>query len=257
MFNDNIQYKKKVIRRVLAYFSGGNTGVGSGFFVNKNGIFLTCFHVAFGGELKNLRNDPDFIAIKESDEHKKLETWYSNKINKIEVELPDSSKEELKLVSFDEKYDIAVLKLENKEKIRDIDNIKFDFKKQLKQGDHVFFGGFPISYPYKAEESPFAINTGMVSSFPNTIIGGDFYEHAQINSVNLGGNSGAPLFIKNKNKVIGIINGNMNWGSDFVVFKNKSGKEEVGPLRVPLSIAYATPVSLLKKESKVFKSAIS
>lgn len=252
MFSDRINYKKERILRIIIELKNVKPGTGSGFFINDKGQFLTCFHVIFGGELKNIRKSPDFKSISGNDEHSRLEQWFTNKVNKINVEFLDKSKAELQVERFDERYDIALLKLKDSTIAKKIKYCRLDFKNTLKQGNLVFFGGFPICYPYKNTETPFAINTGMVSSFPETIIGGEKYEHIQINSINLGGNSGAPLFKKNRNRVIGIINGNMNWGSDDVAFIDNQRKLNKGSLRTPLSIAYATSLKLIQKKSKIF-----
>jgi hypothetical protein len=72
----------------------------------------------------------------------------------------------------------------------------------------------------------------------------------------LPGNSGTPLFSKKTGKVVGIVNGNMNWGRDnLLIFKNSQDKaqgfEEVSN-RIPLSIAYATSLKILKEKTKIF-----
>jgi len=253
MFNDRINYKRERVVRILAHFNNGNIGNGSGFFINDSGQLLTCFHVVFGGELKNIRTDQDFTSIVDDNEHLRLQKWFKNKIKKIEVGFPDGSKKELDLQKYDEKFDIALLKLKDDRSVNKIKYCQLDFSTTLKQGDSIFFAGFPICYSYKDTETPFAINTGIVSSFPKTIIGGERYKHIQINSINLGGNSGAPLFRKNRNKVIGIINGNMNLGKDTLVSQDKNGKQTVGPLRIPLGIAYATSLKTIKHNTLIFE----
>lgn len=252
MFSDRVSYKRERILRILTHFKNGNVGTGSSFFIDNSGQLLTCFHVVFGEELKNIRTAPDFISIQGNDEHSKLQIWFANQINKVEVELANGSKEAVDLQRFDEKYDIALLKLRNREVVKKVKYCNLDLKTILKQGDLVFFGGFPICFPYKDTETPFAINTGMVSSLPETIVGGEKYQHVQINSINLGGNSGAPLFRKNRDKVVGIINGNMNFGADNFAFIDNQGKTVKGSFRPPLSIAYATPLALLKEKSTIF-----
>lgn len=252
MFTERINYKKKRILRILVYLNNGSIVTGSGFFIDNNGRLLTCFHVVFSKGLKDFRKDQVFISIQGNSEHLRLDTWFRNNISKIEVENYCGIKEELKLEKFDEKYDIVLLKLHSQRSLKDIKYCKLDFKATLKQGDLVFFGGFPVCVPYNNTETPFAINTGMISCFPETTITGERYEHIQINSINLGGNSGAPLFKRNSNSVIGIINGNMNWGSDVVLMQDNSGRQFVESLRVPLSIAYATSIKFLKQKTLIF-----
>ena len=249
MFSNSIKYKKERILRVHVLNNSSGIQTGTGFFIEKGRIFLTCFHVIFGTELKNLRVLPAFISAAGSTEHEKLLNYFKSSITKIEVESQDSTKYELELKDFNESFDIVSLKI--KDPNINTDNIKSCVMKNdvLGQGDNVFFGGFPVCAGYEAIESPFAINIGMVSSFPKIIVGGDKYEHIQINTINLGGNSGAPLFRLNSNKVIGIINGNMNWGRDDLL----SNENIPVFFRVPLSIAYATSIKTITQETNILK----
>jgi len=250
--SDDIEYKRKCILRIIVEYTNGNIGTGSGFFINNKGNLITCFHVAFGGELRKIRQDQDFISYTDSDEHSKLKTWFNSKIKKISAELNNGSKEELELDNFDEQHDIVLLKLTNKKLFNNIEYCEIDFKTQLNQGDSILFGGFPMCYSYTNLNTPFAINTGIVSSFPEIEIGGGKYKHVQINSINLGGNSGAPLFLKNTNKVVGIINGNMSQGADNVLFLNKQNNQATaGNIQIPLTIAYATEFMFLKSEISI------
>ena len=155
------------------------------------------------------------------------------------------------LKDFDEKYDIALFEVELASK--KVKTCKLEWKPKLSHGDYVFFGGFPIHHDYVLGQAPLAVQEGMISSFVETIIGGEKYEHLQINSINLGGNSGAPLFKKWGRKVVGIVNGNMNFGNDSVMIQNP-GNNQATPqsFRIPLSIAYGTPINILKENTKIF-----
>lgn len=256
MFNfssNNIKYKRQRIVRIISTLRRGQgTGqsTGSGFFIDKTGNILTCFHVVIGAELRNIRQDPRFIATAGDDEHSKLENFFANTVTKIEVEFPDGSIQEAKLEKFDERYDLVLLRLEDFSHSTKF--FKMDFKSNLGYGDNVFFCGFQHATGYSITQYPFSVNKGIVSTFPETTIGGERYKHIQINSINLGGNSGAPLFKRKNNQVVGIINGNMNMGNDNVAIMNPQGQCVRSPLRFPLSIAYATPSKLLKENTDIF-----
>ena len=245
-------YKRARVYRVMSHGSNGYIGAGSGFFISKR-QFLTCFHVIFGSELKRIRNDPQFTSISGDDEHSRLQTFYDNKVARIEIRSQYDLSFTATLKHFDERYDIVLLEVADAAHIVDV--CRLDFTPRLDYGDYVSFGGFPTHFDYPLEKSPFAFHEGVLSAFVSTAIGGDKYEHLQINSISLGGNSGAPLFAKNGSKVIGILNGNMNWGRDDLT--SISGKDDSRvyhqvSLRVPLSITYATTLKLLRKNTRVF-----
>lgn len=244
-----IKYREKRIYRITVRHTNGFS-TGSGFFIAEK-RFLTCFHVAFTKELRKLRNDPQFITAISANEHINLLAFYNNVIIKVEVELADGTKAPATLKYFNEKYDIALFEVELAG--RKIKTCKLEWKPRLNRGDYVFFGGFPLHHDYPLDQTPLAVQEGVISSFVETIIGGEKYKHLQINSINLGGNSGAPLFKKWGRKVIGIVNGNMNFGNDNVMIKNPADNQATPQsLRVPLSIAYATSIDILKENTKIF-----
>jgi S1-C subfamily serine protease len=244
--------RKNKVYRVVTHFPSGNYDTGSGFFIDVD-KFLTCFHVAFGDELRVIKNRVNFQNYSGTNDHEKLKNYFNDRISKIEIVLPDKSKLLAKLNRFDERYDVAVLDVNPAGKKVEICTL--DTQTKLKHGDYVYFGGFPAHHDYLAGTSPFAAHEGMVSSFVETMIGGNKYQHIQINSINLGGNSGAPLFKRNGEKVIGIINGNMNWGNDNVMFGDaETNKASIASLRIPLSIAYATSLKFIKENTDIFKT---
>lgn len=251
ILTNDVDYKRQRILRILVEYKNNNTDWGSGFFIDGQGQFLTCFHVVFGGELRNLRNNQDFKKISGADEKTRLNNWFLDRVRGIFVELADGSRIKMKIKNFEEKFDVALLVPEDQKNLPQFDFLVVNPKNKLRQDDQVFFGGFPIQFSYRAGESPFAVHSGIVSSFPKTEIGGDIYEHVQINSINLGGNSGAPLFRKNSNKVVGIVNGNMNWGNDNVAFV-VNGSVTKDSFRIPLSIAYCTEFKTLKENTSIF-----
>ncbi len=248
IFINLTRYREERVCRTIVYSASG-LSTGSGFFISKDN-FLTCFHVIFGGELSRLRNDSRFKDSAGADEHSKFLSFYNANINKVEIELFDGTRISAILKDFDEKYDIALLEVMPNEKIK---ICKVEWRPRLNRGDYVFFGGFPSHHSYSPDKTPIAVQEGMISSFIETQIGGEKYKHLQINSINLGGNSGAPLFKKGSKKVVGIINGNMNWGNDNVMIKDPiNGQSNPAVFRIPLAIAYATAMDILKEKTVLF-----
>lgn len=252
IFTDQIKYRKERVYRVKAKITGGTSySSGSGFFISPT-RFLTCFHVIFSGELRNFRTDNVFLALTGTTEHEKLQTYFTNRITAIEVGMEDGTWIPASLTGFNEKYDVAVLEVPQNGK--KINVCEVDWDATIGYGNYIFFGGFPSRHEYDPDKAPFAAHEGMVSSFPMTMIGGEKYEHIQLDSINLGGNSGAPLFKKGRKKVIGIINGNMNMGNDNLLFHDPATNQVIrNSFRIPLSVAYATPLKLLKENTPLFE----
>ena len=237
MIRNYTNYKKSRTYRVIVSYANGNYGTGSGFFIAK-GLFLTCFHVAFGKELKFLINDPEYISSTGQDRKTKLQSYFNSHIRGIQIEISSASRENLVLKDFNENYDIVLL--ETTREIANVNVCDLDFDKQFRYGNTLNFFGFPTHHAYQADQVPVAYQEGFFSAYVEDEIGGGRYEHIQMNSINLGGNSGAPVFLKNSKKVVGVINGNMNWGNEY--------------LRVPLSIAYFTSVKTIKSNTPFFNS---
>lgn len=246
------EFVKHRVYRVIIRYGNGTESSGSGFFVSKK-KFVTCFHVVCGGELRNIRGLPEFSAIQHTSEHERLNIFYSNKTPSVFIELEDGSRVTAELEDFSEFYDFAILKvsIENKS----VNVCKLNMKSIPTYGDLVSFGGYPSQFGYNHDTAPFAYTEGIVSSFPTTTIGGENYEHIKINAINLSGNSGAPLFLNDNKSVIGFINGNMNWGRDDLLVSqvNSSGQTNLltVSMRVPLSIAYATSLKLIRDKTNL------
>lgn len=251
---NEITYIRKRIVRVIVRYQNGGISTGTGSFISNEGDVLTCFHVMFGGELKNVRSNQVYTATLGGDEHTKLQSYFNQMVTVIEVEFPDGTRKKANLKDFNELYDVASIKLEGDTKTS---FFKIDTEYLPQYDESAFFCGFQMAPGYlNPEQYPFATNRAVVSSFPAVVVGGDKYTHIQLNSINLGGNSGAPLFIEGGKKVIGIVNGNMNWGGDNLAFINIiSGAPNFtqGPLRVPLSIAFATPAKLIKEKTTILE----
>ncbi len=275
---NDIPYKRERLGRILVQHRNGSTSVGTGFFVDAQGELLTCFHVISGTELCNLRAMNTNITGTPDEEHIQLQNYLTQSVVNIQVELMDGSRKIANLVKFNHIYDVASLKIAEENSGgggasggsgsgagAGAENPFFELDTDYmpEYDESTFFCGFQLTGGYSdATQYPFSINRAVVSAFPEVVVAGDKYQHIQLNSINLGGNSGAPLFVEGSNKVIGIINGNMNWGKDnFTIMdkslmnKNPDGTESGAlrlaqeAVRVPLCIAYATPLNLIKSKT--------
>lgn len=246
--DEHSEYLTKNVVRIIVNYTNGVVSTGTGFFINFQGHLLTCSHVLVG-ELRNLRQDPTFQTVVGNTEQERIQNYCQQSITSVQAQFLSGELLTLDLVEINAGYDIALLKSQTQSnKIRPL---RIDFKAELKPGQAVTFAGFPTATGYLPQESPIALSAGTVSSFPENQIGGEKYEHVQVNSINLGGNSGGPLFIKGDNRVVGIVNGNMNWGSDNVAFVNAQSGVYQSSFRVPLGIAYITPFKLLKSKNAI------
>jgi S1-C subfamily serine protease len=240
-----VNRKQKLARVIVRYAAPNAFGCGSGFFIDSKGSLLTCFHVAFAASADTIKSNEPYKSAAGT-EQDKFKAYFSAAISNIEAHHEDGTSTPLDLVDFNADFDLAVLRARTPVDNSKVFETDFDFK--FNYGDKVEFIGYPTAAGYPPDKSPFAFNSGVVSSFPETKVAGGIYEHVQINAVNLGGNSGGPLFIEGSEKVVGIVNGNMNWGSDNVAFVDPSNQIRKGTFRAPLGIAYATPLQLLKSK---------
>lgn len=250
MDNTEVLYKKERIVRILNHVTN-QVSVGTGFFITQNDI-ITCSHVLLMKDLASLEKNEDFNKTNLNEDL--IKKFHKSFTRKIEIEFSDKSKKEVFLKHIDPKNDFAILRLSSGSSYGKY--FEVDVNKTFYYNDYVSFCGFQNTPYVHVTESPFTYNDGKISSFPDLIVAGDKYQHIQINSINLGGNSGAPLFMDREYKAVGIINGNQNHGSDNVAFFDDKGTIVRNAFRIPLSIAYATSFESLRKRSSVFNKYI-
>jgi len=253
--NEDISYKHERTVRVISRFKNGNSSVGTGFLINENRNILTCWHVICGIDLKDLQNAPEFQQSTKTIESEKVDEYFKNKTSKIEVEPPNGKKMSAILKSYDYYYDLAVLRIPKSS--GKLPFFELELNQNLDYSDEIIFCGYPESLGYSPLDSPFAVNTGMVSSFPKVDIAGGKYEKIQLTSICIGGNSGAPLFKRDSNKVYGIVNGYQWRGFDNMAIFENNVYSRVVSHKVPLNISFATGFNFLSKKSKIFQDLIS
>jgi hypothetical protein len=69
----------------------------------------------------------------------------------------------------------------------------------------------------------------------------------QFSAFNLGGNSGAPIFSKENGKLIGLMNGQMNWYVEHLV--QEVDKTVMRRTKIPLPVAYGTSMRFIEEKS--------
>ena len=136
---NKINDKQKRLVRVIVKYKNGNFSTGTGFFINKEGTLLTCFHVIFGSILREIRNNKVLSSYNAENEHAKIQNYFDDVIQIIEIELFNGEKLTAKLLKFNEIYDIASLKIEGKIKTP---FFNIDIKYTTKYDEPVFFCGF-------------------------------------------------------------------------------------------------------------------
>ena len=184
----------------------------------------------------------------------------------LQVELMDGKRMMAEIIKFDEGVDVALLKIVNNTNMESktilntdgnfgkLSETKFPFFEldvtyTPEYDESTFFCGFQMTGGYSnPTDYPFSINRAVVSAFPEIEVAGKRHQHIQLNSINLGGNSGAPLFVEGSNVVIGIINGNMNWNINNLIIGSES--KQITQV-VPLCIAYATSIKLIKEKTNI------
>jgi S1-C subfamily serine protease len=244
--------QERVCRVVVDYEASKPFSVGSGFFVDQN-TFLTAAHVVVGKNAPAFFNEKTEQKDYEIKNQEALKYFYSLKSH-ITIELPNGGKIEGKFENMDFAHDIAVIRVNNKDMHVPLCVIARDH--QLKLGDVVFYGGFSDQFGYEPKKWPYTHHQGIIASLPEIMIVGGTYQHIRVHAINLAGNSGAPLFEANNGRVIGMVNGNMQWGNDTLasikqILPNGSFDLEKTSLQVPLPICYATSMDIITKRSTV------
>ena len=246
----NINFKRGRIVRVIVTFNDVMISFGTGFFVQANGLFLTCGHVVLGSDFKNVQNKQDFINTPGVNSCEKAMNYHSAIVNNIKVELENGNLMNATLDRINPDYDVAILHVLGEDFSHSFLRVEKIVEPYL--GEEISFYGFPEVLGHTYTNSPFVVNTSIVSTFPTTTIAGGNYKHMQINATTIGGISGAPVFKGDSNVVIGIINGNYHWAFNNIVCRGQNG-DEVWTTRVPLGIGYATSMKIIYENTDIFK----
>ena len=247
----NIKYKSSRIVRIIVKFNNTNISRGTGFFISAQGLLLTCAHVILGKEFTYVQQDKEFIDAQGTNNIEKVENYQKLLTNNIQIQLEDGTLKEVLLKKINPDYDIASLQVVGD----DFSCLYFNIETRNEPylGEEVSFYGFPDVLGHTPTNSPFVVNTSIISTFPNATIAGSEYRHMQINATTIGGISGAPIFKGNSNTVLGLINGNFNWDFPNIVSCNQ-GKESLLSRKVISAIGYATSMKLLNDNTAIFSN---
>jgi len=197
---------KPDIVRIVCHNSGNpQPSAGTGLIISSNNLILTCLHVAFGvsqlSQIENTLRQERIQINKDGYRH-----YFDSKV-RVNVNLFNEIQSfPAQLIDFLYERDIAIIKIER----NNLKSTSLNFDKKFNIGDDIAFCGFPITPLYNEYNYPFTCNKGIISTFADAMPNGIYrFEHIHVNAVNLGGNSGAPLFLVKNGQLIGIIDGNM------------------------------------------------
>lgn len=247
----NIDFKRNRIVRVVVTFNNANISYGTGFFVLPNGLLLTCGHVVLGKDFKDVQQDQEFINAQGTNNVEKAMNYHTALTNNVKIELENNTLMDAILDKINPDYDVALLRVSEDGFSHPYFRIERTMEPYL--GEEISFYGFPTVLGHTYQNSPFVVNTSIISTFPTTIVGGGNYKHMQINATTIGGISGAPLFKGDNNTVVGIINGSYHWALNNIVSRDQNG-ESVFSTKVPLGIGYATSMKVINENTDIFSN---
>lgn len=247
----NIDYKRSRIVRVFVTFNNTNTSNGTGFFINSQGLLLTCAHVILGEEFKFVKQNREFLDAQGLNNIEKAMSYHKKLTNNIKIKLDSGIIRNVSLIKINPEYDIALLKVNTDRFI--CEYFEIDSVIEPYYGEEISFYGYPSVLGHTYLDSPFVVNKSIISTYPEVEIGGNKYRHMQINATTIGGISGGPIFAGDNNKVVGIINGNFHWLFDNIVHREQNG-DIVGSTKVPLGIGYSTSMYLINEKTDMFST---
>jgi S1-C subfamily serine protease len=247
----NIDFKRNRIVRVVVTFNNTNISYGTGFFVLSNGLLLTCGHVVLGKDFRYVQQDQEFINARGVDNIEKAMNYHTTLTNNVKIELENGTLMDAILYKINPDYDVALLRVNGSSFSHPYFRIERTMEPYL--GEEISFYGFPDVLGHTYQNSPFVVNTSIISTFPTTTIGGGNYKHMQINATAIGGISGAPLFKGDNNTVVGIINGNYHWAFNNIVSRVQNN-DTIWSTKVPLGIGYATSIKVINENTDIFSN---
>ncbi len=223
---------------------------GTGF--KYSGLIISCAHIL---SLRNTLEEDENLLKKLKSKNVKprdLKKFLFENIKEAKIEFYNGDSFILEIIDSDLKHDCSIFKFKQDNKNKELNkNLNLDKQIELTEGAEVAFAGFPTEVPnYRLDNTPFTVNEGIISAFPYLKVAGlEAYPHIQVNAVNLGGNSGAPLFLKNSGNVIGIISGNQIKAFNLVDINNKGeiGKTHDNPKALVnvFGITYVSPIKYI------------
>jgi len=232
--------RSSIVRIIVKPYSGPAT-VGTGFVINREGCIATCAHVLLNQE--NISTILPADMLSEMEREKFCAEYYKKNIQNIDVYDAEGLPLSVKKVAFHCADDIGLIQVHTPMQALSISSVGMEI------GEDVYSCGFPFSDQCEPSEWPYAFSKGYIMNKATMIIGG--YGHRNVLRAfmpALSGASGSPICTAS-GEVVGILNGQLSWGSDKFLFQTKDDKgyEQVIKdfLFVPLPYAYITPVSIM------------
>lgn len=119
----------------------------------------------------------------------------------------------------------------------------------LRPGQDIVYYGYPYAIQNAERDWPLSVFRGTVSARAEVTVGGtERRAFAVVQGLVLGGVSGGPVFDAATGDLLGMINGQMNWGRDDVLIneRDEAGNQKIADTDTPLPVGYATSFAFLR-----------
>ncbi|MDR1365584.1 MAG: trypsin-like peptidase domain-containing protein [Holosporales bacterium] len=167
----DVDYRSDGIKELFEFVdSKRNTPLGSGFIVDSTGYIVTNYHVVEG-------------------------------VKEVIITLHDDKEFKAKIVGYDEKMDIALLKIEVDVPLTPVE---FGDSNNVRVGEWVLSVGNPYGFPFTVTKGIVSFLARNISARCRGIIGDDIIDYIQTDAPINRGNSGSPLFTAD-GKAIGMV----------------------------------------------------
>lgn len=220
--------------KVLVEIGGESPMVGTGICIGP-GKILTCAHVVLGRA--RLGDVPAW----------ELSDWRAFRASRVRsTVLIDQQGAELacEVTMCDPALDIAVLSTS-----LTAPALPPAERGELSPGTDILYYGYPYTIQNAERDWPFSVFRGTVSARAEVTIGGtERRAFAVVQGLVLGGVSGGPVFDAGSGALLGMINGQMNWGRDDVLIneRDEAGNQKVADTDTPLPVGFATSFTFLR-----------
>jgi S1-C subfamily serine protease len=234
------------IVRVIVHPRKGDIDVGTGFVFHDDGSVLTCAHMLFRtgqvGEVLGKRKGKQRCEAF-------LRSYFERTVESVEIERADGTRVRVEDVRFDGAMDICVLRTTKKTGPA----LKMAAK-PADIGEDLFLCGFPHAVQTDLDRFPYAAWKGTVMGSGEFRVGGyDKRAFMFINAWSLWGASGSPVF-STQGRVVGMLTGQMTWGSDQFAFVERGQKNKRKIVRdtlyVPLPYGFMTPIDVVLRTAR-------
>jgi len=192
---------------------------GTGFIISEDGKFITNAHV-----YKQISEEekPYLIAKVPGEKSGTMTKYESHKI---------------KLLEIDEENDVAIFKLLNDKKYKNIDG--FLNSELVREGDRVVYMGYPLATELLSLGFGITLSTNscIISSIKRRGSDGSLH-YFMVDTHTNPGSSGSPVFSEKSGKILGIVSGNIS-----SKIPGPDGKE----IMVPANMGICRPATYIEK----------